>query len=197
MEKEEKMMTGEESLKIITEMINKTKTNVRQSSFHLIFWGWLIFFCSLSEYLLSELTGYSSPWYVWYLVIPGVFVSLIYGFMLGRKAHVHTYADMINMWTWIGFLVVATVLMVILTLEKRYDLIPPFILLAAGFPTFISGQIIKFKPLIFGGISLWIIAIIAYFAGDNIAPFAVPAGMITGYLIPGYLIRRKRDHDTV
>jgi hypothetical protein len=117
--------------------------------------------------------------------------------MQGRKEHVHTYADMIYMWTWIGFLFVATALMVFLNLEKRYDLIPPFILLAAGFPTFVSGFIIKFKPLIFGGISLWIIAIIAYFAGDNIAAFAVPAGMITGYLIPGYLIRRKNGHDAV
>ncbi len=30
MENEEKMMTGEESLKIITEMINKTKVNIKQ-----------------------------------------------------------------------------------------------------------------------------------------------------------------------
>ena len=36
------MMTGEESLRIITEMINKTKVNIRQGSFHLLFWGWLI-----------------------------------------------------------------------------------------------------------------------------------------------------------
>jgi hypothetical protein len=39
MENEEKMMTGEESLRIITEMINKTKFNIRQGSFHLLFWG--------------------------------------------------------------------------------------------------------------------------------------------------------------
>src|ERR1035437_5567704 len=41
MENEEKMMTGEESLRIITEMINKTKVNISQGSFHLLFWGWL------------------------------------------------------------------------------------------------------------------------------------------------------------
>ena len=197
MENEEKIMTGEESLRIITDMINRTKTNVRQSSFHLIFWGWLIFFCSITEYLLTKLTSYSSPWYIWYLVIPGVFVSVLYGFMKGKKEHVHTYADMIYMWTWMGFLVVAIFLMLFLNLEKRYDLIPPFILLAAGFPTFVSGFIIKFKPLIFGGISLWVISVIAYFAGENIAPFAVAAGMLTGYLFPGYLIRRNIGHDRV
>lgn len=42
METEEKQMTGEESLKIITDMINKTKTNIRQSSFHLLFWGYIL-----------------------------------------------------------------------------------------------------------------------------------------------------------
>jgi hypothetical protein len=57
MENEEKMMTGEESLRIITEMLNKTRINFRQGSFHLLFWGWLIMICSLSEYFLSRFTG--------------------------------------------------------------------------------------------------------------------------------------------
>ena len=86
MENEEKMMTGEESLKIITEMINKTKVNIRQGSFHLLFWGWLIIVCSLSEYLLDKFTDFAHPYYVWFLVIPGVFVSMIYGFVNGTKS---------------------------------------------------------------------------------------------------------------
>ena len=39
MENEEKLMTGEESLKVITAMINKTRVNVIQSSFHLAVLG--------------------------------------------------------------------------------------------------------------------------------------------------------------
>ena len=197
MENEEKQLTGEESLKIISEMINRTKLNVQHSSFHLIFWGWLIIFCSISEYLLLKFTGYASPWYIWYLAIPGVMVSMIYGFSTGRKQHVHSYADMVYMWTWIGFLVVSVLLMLYLGIEKRYDLIAPFILLCAGFPTFISGFIIKFRPLVLGGASMWAISLIAFFAGESLSPFAIALAMITGYLIPGYLIRRKSSHDTV
>lgn len=197
MENEEKMMTGEESLRIITEMINKTKTNVQQGSFHLIFWGWLIFFCGISEYLLLKLAGFYSSWYVWFLAIPGVFVSLIYGFLKNRKGHAHTYADIIYMWTWMGFLVVAIILMLFLNIAKRYDLIPAFILLAAGMPTFISGFIIRFRPLIFGGVSMWIISIIAFFAGEPISSFAVPVAMLTGYIFPGYMIRRIAGHDSI
>ncbi len=197
MENEEKMMTGEESLKIITEMINKTKTTVRMGSFHLIFWGWLIFFCGVSEFLILKLTSFASPWYIWFFAVPGVFVSLIYGFTKGRKAHAHTYADKIYMWTWWGFMVVAIITILYLETVRRFDLIPAFILLAAGFPTFVSGFIIRFKPLIFGGVSMWIISLIAFFAGDPISSLAVPAAMVTGYIYPGYMIRRKIGHDTV
>ena len=90
MENEEKMMTGEESLKIITEMINKTKVSIRQGSFHLLFWGWLLIVCSLSAWLLANYTSYAHPYFVWFLVIPGAFVSMIYGFVNGRKETVHS-----------------------------------------------------------------------------------------------------------
>ena len=195
MENEEKMMTGEESLRIISEMINKTKVNISQGSFHLLFWGWLIFICSLSEYLLFKFTDFATPWYVWFFVIPGVFVSMIYGFVTGRKAKVHTYADMINMWTWIGFMISAIILFIVHS--KSMESVPPYILLMAGLPTFVSGWIIKFKPLIAGGISFWIFALVAYFAGPSFAPLAVPVAMLTGYLIPGYMLKRKVDHDKI
>jgi hypothetical protein len=195
MEPEEKVMTGEESLKIITEMINRTKVNIRQGSFHLLFWGWLIFACSLSEHLLFRFTDFANPWYVWLLVVPGSFVSFIYGYIKGRKSQFHTYADMIYMWTWIGFFIAAIVLFIIIS--DRMDSIAPFILTLAAIPTFISGFIIKFRPLIIGGISFWLFALIAYFAGPSIGPLAVPAAMLSGYLIPGYMLKKKVGHDTV
>ena len=188
METDEKM-TGEESLRIITEMINKTKINIRQSSFHLLFWGWLIFTCSLTDYLLWKFTDFSHPYYVWILVFPGTLVSLGYGFVTGRKTKVQTYADRIYMWTWMGFMIAAIVLFIIQW--KRMDLIAPYILLLAGFPTFISGIILKFKPLVAGGIIFWIISVIVSFAGPSIAPLGMPVAVITGYLIPGYILRNK------
>jgi hypothetical protein len=195
MENEEKQMTGEESLRIITEMINKTKMNISQGSFHLLFWGWLVFVCSLTDYLAGSLTTYSHPYYVWFLVIPGVFVSLIYGFVKGRKASVHTYADKLYLWIWMGFLISALVLFTLMS-DKLW-LVGPFILLLAGYATFASGIILKFKPLIIGGITFWIFALIARFAGGVIEHLALPAAMLTGYLIPGYLLRRRKGHDTV
>lgn len=195
MENEEKFMTGEESLRIISAMINKTKVNIRQGSFYLLFWGWLVFVCSLTVYILYNFFHMSNPWVIWYLMIPGVFVSMIYGFVNGRKERVHTYAGRLYMWTWLGFIASATVLFIVLS--KNMNIVTPFILLLAGYPTFISGFIIKFKPLIIGGIAFWIFALIANFGGLTVSMLATPAAVLTGYLIPGYMLKRKVDHDTI
>lgn len=188
MENEEKMMTGEESLKIITEMINKTKFNIRQGSFYLLFWGWLIFGCALAEFLLRKLTDLPS-YYVWMLVIPGVLVSVIYGFVTGRKATVRTYTGTIYMWLWMGFLFSATVLFIVHS--KHMGTVAPYILLLAGFPTFVSGFLIKFRALIIGGICFWIMALVIYFAGPSFSSLGTAIAILPGYLIPGYLLKTQ------
>ena len=188
-------MTHEESLKIISGMITQAKVNIRQGSFHLLFWGWLIFFCSISDYLLYQLSDYHNSYYVWLFVIPGIFVSMIYGFRSGRKAKFFTYADTLYMWTWIAFMISSVVLFVLLI--DRMESFGPFILMLAGFPTFMSGIILKFRPLVIGGIIFWTLSIIAGFVGPDIAPLAMPLAVVSGYLIPGYLLKRKANHGTV
>ncbi|MEA1885841.1 MAG: hypothetical protein U9N72_01350 [Bacteroidota bacterium] len=192
MKTNEKMMSSQESLKIISDMINRAKMNIREASFHLLFWGWLIVVCSLAEYLLYTFTSFENSWLVWLLTIPGVFVSLIYGFVKGSKQTVYTYADRIYMWLWLSFLITALILFVFHGTDNRMDTVGPYILILAAFPTFMSGVVIKFRPLMFGGISIWIFSLIAFFAGSSIGPLAVPAAMITGYLIPGYMLNTNK-----
>jgi hypothetical protein len=195
MENEEKLMSGEESLRIISEMINKTKVNIQQGSFHLLFWGWLILVCSLADPLLARFSGYGHPYYVWFLAIPGGFISMFYGIVNGRKAKVHTYADRLYMWVWVAFLFSFLVLFTIHS--KSLGTISPYILMLVGFATFVSGFIIKFKPLIIGAVLFWIIAVIVSFAAPSIAPYGMPVAIITGYLIPGYMLKYKGNHDKV
>jgi hypothetical protein len=195
MENEEKLMTSEESIEVIRAMINRSFVDIRHSSFHLLFWGWLIIGCSLSEFLLVKFTDYATPWYVWFFVIPGVFVSIIYGFVKGRKEHVYTYATGIYVWSWLAFMFSSIVLFIVHS--NNMESVAMYILLLVAMPTFISGVVLKFKPLIWGAISFWVFAIVAHFGGETISGLAIPAAMITGYLIPGYLLRRKGSHDTI
>jgi hypothetical protein len=192
MENSEKQMTGEESLRIITDMLNRTRVNIRQGSFHLLLWGWVVVICSLGEFLLDRFTGIEHPYYIWMLTIPGAFVSILYGTINGRKAKVHTYADKIWMWTWMAFLFSMLVMFVIHS--NKLSRVSPDILMLAAMPTFISGVIIRFRPLLIGGICFWVFALVVNFADPMVSQLGFPIAMIIGYLIPGYMLKRKVDH---
>lgn len=195
MENEEKLMTGEESLRVISAMISKTRMDLSQSIFHLLFWGWLLFVCSLSEFLILKFTGYANAWYVWFFVVPGAFVSFIYGFVNGKRQRIYTYATSIYVWTWLAFFFASVVFFIVNA--DNYGSITKYMLLIVGMPTLISGVVIKFRPLVWGAASLWILALAAHFGGEYVSGLAMPVAMITGFLVPGYLLKRKGSHDTV
>jgi len=192
METNEKTMSSQESLKIISDMISRTKTNIKQSAFHLLFWGWLITILSLSEYFISLFTNFENPWIVWLLTIPGVFVSLIYGFVKGSRQKVYTYAERIYMWIWLGFLFTVSIMVIFIASMNSMHIVGPFILLLAAFAVFISGIVIKFKALVLGAVAIWIFALVGFFAGPHISPLTIPAAVITGYLVPGYMLKKER-----
>ncbi len=195
MENEEKMMTGEDSLRVITEMINKTRVSVAQASFHLLLWGWLIFACSLSEFVLWKYAGWANSWYVWFAVIAGVFVSLAYGFVKGKRERIFTYGTKIYIWTWIAFFMASVVFFIVFPVKTGN--VGKYMLLIAAIPLLISGVILNFWPMMWGAVAFWVLAILAHFSGETVSGLAMPAAMVIGYLVPGYLIRKRGSHDTV
>jgi len=66
----------------------------------------------------------------------------------------------------------------------------------AGIPTFLSGIIARFSPLMVGGIAFWVCAVAAYFF-PGAGMFIAAAAVLTGYIIPGYMLKRKVDHDSL
>ncbi|HEX3024813.1 MAG TPA: hypothetical protein VHP12_06350, partial [Chitinophagaceae bacterium] len=60
--------------------------------------------------------------------------------------------------------------------------------------TFVSGGLIKFRPLIIGGIINFILAVVcSRFSFDHQLLFAAAAILIS-YIIPGYLLRKQYQH---
>ncbi len=97
------------------------------------------------------------------------------------------------MWTWMAFMITALVLFILL--YGKLNNFGPFILMLIGLPTFLSGIIIKFRPLVIGGIVFWVLSIAANYSGDNLSPLIMAAAVIAGYLIPGYLLKKRAGHE--
>ena len=182
----EKKLTDKESLDIIMNMINQAHVNIRQSSFHLLLWGWIIFAASIGHFILLKFTHIEHPEDAWALTLPGMVISMVYGSIIGKKAKTITYADRLYMLVWLAFIISLFILLVF-TGEKGM----PVILLLTGFATFMSGAILKFTPLIAGGILFWLFAILSFIIDNEYIQLVSGISVLTGYLVPGYMLNRK------
>lgn len=184
--KESNSLSSEESLEIITQMIETAKGNIRGSGFYFLFWGWVVIAGNLGHFYLMEFTDVEHPYAVWLITIPAWIISMLYGYRQSATEKVQTYSGKLIMWMWIAF----TICLVILIFSGKFgELIPPVILLIAGIPTFMSGLILKFRPLIYGGSSFWIFSVIAFSVEPSYSLLVSAMAIAVGYLIPGYKLR--------
>jgi hypothetical protein len=187
METNEKVLKPEESLQIIEKMINRTKCNLHDNSFYFLLWGWIVLFGIVGHTILANFTDFSKPYLVWLIIIPGIIANTIYGIRQGKKKGISSHIDLISFMIWIAFLVCYAIILVFMK-KFNYQVVP-IIFLLAGNATFLSGIIIKFKPLIWGGIAFWLGVIALFLLPDNLAIFVAPLAIILGYLVPGYLLK--------
>ncbi|MBU8891744.1 MAG: hypothetical protein KOO66_03145 [Bacteroidales bacterium] len=187
METNEKELKPEESLQIIEKMIQHTKGNLHDSSFYFLLWGWIVLIGSSGQIILERFTDCNKPYLIWLIIIPGVIANTIYGIRHGKRTCVSSHLDRLNLMIWITFLV-SYFIVIIFIKEFNYN-IAPVIFLLAGNATFLTGIVIKFKPLIFGGIIFWAGVLCMYIIPGDFAEFVSPIVIIFGYLIPGYMLK--------
>ncbi len=184
-------LTNQQSLEIISKMITTAKGNVCQGSIHMILWGWVVSIISISHFLFLKFEIINHPEMLWLLTIPTAGASMYIGFSRGKKAKVTTYLDRLYMWVWMAFMF--TMVLMFFIVFGRWEIVNPMVLALSGYATFLSGTIIKYKPMIYGAISLWLWAVVAYYAGPYYGLLVIAAALITGYLIPGYMLQRKSN----
>jgi Flp pilus assembly protein TadB len=181
------------SLTIIEEMINKARNQFSEDGFVYLLWGWVILICSVTHFVLDVFIKFQRPWYVWGITW---FVAIYMIYYLRRKERrqiVRTYTQDILKFVWLSFVIMMVISFFIL--QKfipefwRYNYM--FILLCYGMPTFLSGIILQFRPLIFGGILCWALAVFSGFANFHYHPLFVAIAVIGAWIIPGYLLRSR------
>lgn len=185
----ENEFTPKESLDVITSMIQQAKGNMQKNSFYFLLWGWTIVIANAGVYILLKFTQVANPYNMFLITIVAAVVSIIYGIRQGRQAVVSTHLDSIYKWVWMGFGATCFIFWIFGN-QIGWQLNPVIITLCAV-PTFISGVLLKFKPLMYGGIAFWGFGTLI-FLSDFETQFLLAAIAVTiGYIIPGYLLKRS------
>lgn len=188
--KMEKQPTHQESLEIITEMIQNAKSNLAKGgSFYFLLWGALVALANFIIYYLINFTNVSNWYYVWLITIPAIPITIIHGKRAAARAKVKGPFDHIYGQVWIGVFV-AMIISLIFMAEINYA-INPIMLIYSGIGTYISGMLCRYRPLVVGGVILWGCAIIAFLTPMAQQFLVAGVGIIAGYVIPGLMLRKE------
>ncbi|MDP4286275.1 MAG: hypothetical protein Q8891_17850 [Bacteroidota bacterium] len=192
MEKEDHLkMTEKESLELIASMINKAKNRVNETGVMYLRWGWLILICCIVQFSAIHFFKYTQGYYIWFSTWLFLFYQLFFPDKHKKRFKVKTYTDEINMYVWIVFFICLILVIFIGIHFNRYEMIYPLILAMYGMPIFLSGIILKFKPLKIGGTICWLLSIISVFIVGDYQSLFIAAAIIVAWIIPGYLLKKN------
>lgn len=195
----EKSLNPEDSLKVITEMVNRTRQNLNEGSYYYLLWGWLALMAAAAEYILMEYIEVDWHPIVWGIMgIAGGIASAVYG-MKDKSSRGHTsFIDRAMKMIWLAFGAMMLVTLMYGFTANSWGVVYAFIIALYGMGTFISGGILKFKPLMIGGVLSWVIAGAAFIFSDTLLNFPtmlilLMVSLVVSYLIPGYALKNSES----
>jgi len=177
-----------ESLKIINEMIVKAKNSYEQcGSFYFLLWGWVVLTANACHFFLEKFTTYQYPFIVWLIALPAIAVTIWYSIRQKNAAMTQSHLSRLYGEVWIG-VGVAIVLSLVFMSKINFNH-TAIILLVAGIGTYMTGRMLRFRPLILGAVALWLGSIICFNLPVTDQNLVAAISIFAGYLIPGYLLK--------
>jgi hypothetical protein len=186
---EEQQLTEQQSLELITKMINKAKCDYRETGIAALMWGSVITFCSLISFI-----NYYEKWqwaqYIWFLTFIAVIPQVIISVRENKRKKYKTYNDDAMGGIWISF---GISIFLLSFFSGLYDVPSEYslFLILYGIPTFATGFARRFTPMIIGGITCWAFAIISMYIKFPYAMLLTAAAALIAWFIPGIILRRR------
>lgn len=187
----EEQLSPEQSLQLIQSMINKTKQDMSDDTIYFLLWGWITFICCTGQFILKNMMHYERHYQVWWLVLVGIALSAWQGRKEGRSKKAQTYVGESMKYLWIGMGICFFVLSMILTRLGWGSTVFPFFIMLYGLGTFISGNFLRFRPLVAGGIIAWALAIGSVYVSYDYQMLFGAAAILISYIIPAYMLRSR------
>ena len=193
-ENAEEQFSPQESFAVIQKMIETAKNQFSENGHLYLLWGWVVLLCSVSQFLLLYVFHYKYHPVVWSATWLAFIYQTYYLIKQKRRRRIRTYTDKIIGFVWFVFLVLMLLFGVLFGSvlgDNYYKMIGPCFLALYGMPTFLSGIIIRFKPLIIGAIGCWIFSILSLYINPEFQLLLPAAAMLVAWIIPGYSLRAR------
>jgi hypothetical protein len=217
----EEKMTEQESLQIITEMIQNAKASFHETGVSAILWGSVVGLAGLISFAEKQWNFYIG-FDIWLIVlaaiIPQVFISIREA--RRRKATSHQEAFMDAVWLVYGISIFALLFYVntipgetvcLLDMEgkqlmmrtetsarSQIDTVRPFVpsfnsllIILYAIPTLVTGIACKFRPMLIGGICCYVFFVASCYTPNTFDYLLNGIAGIINWLIPGLILYNR------
>lgn len=190
----QQQMSEQESLRLIGEMIGKVKRSYVSKGVASIVWGIVIMVCSLVTW--SEVVyKYDLGFDIWLLTVVAIVPQIYFSVKEKRlrKFVGHDEDTMTYVWTAFGISIfILTGYNACFGSEHTTTL---FMMLYA-IPTFITGGVFKFQPMIAGGVACWLFAVISLYTEIAADMLLMAACGLLAWLLPGIILWNRNKNIT-
>jgi hypothetical protein len=208
----EQNMTEQESLALITQMIGRAKNAYHDTGVSAMMWGAVIAVCALVK--CAELHfNFRLPFDIFLLSFAAIIPQIIIGMQEKKMRRARTYEDITMSYVWWTFGISIFLLSLIsnIMFSGMQQLVadytrfsgnaPAFrvseytsslFLMLYGIPTFITGGVMKFKPMLLGGMLCWLCCVAALFTPVKIDLLLTALAAVCAWFVPGVIM--QKDH---
>jgi hypothetical protein len=183
---QEENFSEKESLKLIGEMISKAKRSYVEKGIASIVWGTLIIICSLLTW--AKMQKIFDPGFdVWLLVFAAVIPQIFFSIKERRSKNFVSHTEQTMSYVWSAFGIAIFVLS-FYNAKYGHDESSTLFMILYGIPTFITGGIFNFRPMLIGGLLCWIFSVVSVFTKPDIDMLLMAGCGLFAWLIPGIIL---------
>lgn len=208
---QENPMTGQESLSIISQMLNQAKQEQKDDGRGWIVWGWMLLFASVLTILNVRFHWFDDMFLFWNIFGGIAFVIMAFEFVRNRffrkRVRVKTYTGDLFARLNAGFFISLMFIIVAINLGARYvyrftesdEAAMTFVNIGFAllvnlyaFWILVYGTALNFRPSILGAYGSWALGLTAMFINEFDWVMGLHAGaVLVGYIIPGHIANKE------
>jgi hypothetical protein len=187
MQYDEKRLTEEESLMLISKTIHEAKSYYYESGLLPLVYGFSVLICSLLQYMI-EVKSIAFPFSPFYLLIPVFFLQALLQWKESKKTKARTFTNEVVEYIWVGFFLASFTAMSARFAGLDYVSIS-ILLILMGFAALLSGIVSKFTLQAVSGFLCWVLAVLSFFMLNADIYLLLATASVLIWIVPGFIMR--------
>jgi len=185
---------AQEDIRLIKEMIEKTKKTAAKSGTYFILWTIIPILAILGMYILHHLKNYQWIWLNWVVFTTvGIIITVILLIRRESKENVKTYVQIaiFSIWKACGFAFILLGFIFPWVGLYSYQTISVMVSVIAGIGVYATGGITEWNLLKWCGALWWFGALLMVMVDYQYRTLLIIPLLVFGYLLPGIILNRN------